>query len=219
MDWLAGVPPEISCLVVLLGFFLVSLPFSWGYIVLNIGSGYLFGMRLGLALVVVGASLGACLSTIMCHYMCRKWIENQVDQNGTLKAVKTVMQGHHAYNLVLLTRLTPIPFGLQNALFSLVPLDHGRYVAYTALGLFPTQAMNTYIGTQLNDIQEIINGDKTMDVVTYMIYAVQIVAGIVLTTGVFYKAKIELYKATHDYEAVDSLELLSTDEAEPMEDS
>eukprot|EP01134_Creolimax_fragrantissima_P000135 CFRG0135T1 len=214
IQWLSELNPEISCLVVLLCFFIVSLPFSWGYIVLNIGAGYLFGMRLGLALVIVGASLGAWLSTILCHYVCKSWIERQVNQNESLMSVKRVMQGHHAYNLVFLTRLTPIPFGLQNGLFSLVPIDHGRYVAYTALGLLPTQAVNTYMGTQLSDIAEILAGRKEMDLMTYMIYATQIVAGILLTTAVFYKAKVELYKATHNAGAIDNLELLDPEEAD-----
>ena len=45
-------------LILVLLYFLVSLPFVWGYIVINIATGYLYGFVQGLIVTVVTATLG-----------------------------------------------------------------------------------------------------------------------------------------------------------------
>jgi uncharacterized membrane protein YdjX (TVP38/TMEM64 family) len=58
--------------------------------------------------------------------------------------------------VVILTRLTPIPFGIQNAAFSLVHLPMLSYMTATVIGLFPTQLLNTYFGTTLHSLEDVL---------------------------------------------------------------
>ena len=46
------------CVFLVFLYFLVSLPFVWGYIVVNVVTGYLYGFLSGLAITVVAAAIG-----------------------------------------------------------------------------------------------------------------------------------------------------------------
>lgn len=45
----------------------VSFPMMWGYIVLNVAAGYLYGLWLGLLLTSVSATVGALVSFVLCR--------------------------------------------------------------------------------------------------------------------------------------------------------
>lgn len=67
--------------------------------------------------------MGLCLSTWLCQAICHEWIDAKVNSNEHLRSVRRVLSTKQAYKLVLLTRLTPIPFGLQNAVFAVCPFS------------------------------------------------------------------------------------------------
>ena len=46
-------------------FTLVSLPLAWGYIVINLACGYLFGALYGLLVTVFTATIGICIAHII----------------------------------------------------------------------------------------------------------------------------------------------------------
>lgn len=58
--------------------------------------------------------------------------------------------------LILLTRLTPIPYGVQNTVFSLVHMPMPYYMLATMLGCLPTQLLNTYFGTTLHSVEDVL---------------------------------------------------------------
>lgn len=147
--------------------------------------------------MVFGATVGAYVGTRVCAGFLQTWIDHKVSSHELLRAVRRVMATQQAYRLVLLMRLSPVPFGLQNAVFALTPLEPVRYLAYSAAGLLPTQVLNTYIGSTLSGVEEVF-ADRNMDLTTYMTYAAQCAAGVVMTTVVFYKARTELYHATRE---------------------
>lgn len=99
-------------------FILVSLPISIGYIVLVVASGYLFGVLRGLLLVVIGANFGLLvahniLRLVGHHHAIYKYTKNDMAQ-----AIMKVISGPLCFKIVFCSRLTPIPFGLQNTIFA-----------------------------------------------------------------------------------------------------
>ena len=60
-----------------------------------------------------------------------------------------------AFQLVLLSRLTPIPFGLQNSVFALSTISFDKYLQASCLGLLPCQFINTYLGSTLRSMEEV----------------------------------------------------------------
>merc|ERR1719322_2351844 len=91
-----------------------------------------------------------------------------------------------AFKLVALTRLTPIPFGVQNAIFAAAiaassespevnasppglssppspppATSTTHYLLATSVGLFPCQLLNAYLGSTFRTIEEIFNDSSS----------------------------------------------------------
>lgn len=115
LDSLAGV------LLFTVGFIVVSFPCSWGYILLNVAAGYLYGFLLGMALMVLGVLVGTSVAHVACKRLLARWARARIQGSETLSAVVRVVEGGSGLKVVALARLTPIPFGLQNAVFAVSP--------------------------------------------------------------------------------------------------
>ncbi len=140
LSWIEIQNPWLIFVCFIFLFTIVSFPppFPIGYLILIITSGYLFGFAKGLFTVVLGANLGAGIAHITIKSMqsklpLQKWeLEMQkrgqwtilifgssfrLLKNYTGKAILRVIGGPRAFKIILLARLTPIPFGLQNTIF------------------------------------------------------------------------------------------------------
>lgn len=107
----------ISFLIFTCMFTMVSFPMTWGYILFNIAAGYLYGFRMGFFTVMICALTGLSIA----HIVIRKFLANFVHRkltNDTVRAILRVIESGHGFRVVILSRLTPIPFGLQNAIFA-----------------------------------------------------------------------------------------------------
>lgn len=118
LRWAEGLPPPLGPLLFALGFMAVSFPCAWGYLALSVAAGYLYGFAPGLALVAAGALLGTGLAHVVCRRLLAARVAAWVRGSEGLSAVVRVVQGAGGLKVVALARLTPIPFGLQNAVFS-----------------------------------------------------------------------------------------------------
>lgn len=118
LRWAEGLPPPLGPLLFALGFVAVSFPCAWGYLALSVAAGYLYGFAPGLALVAAGALLGTGLAHVVCRRLLAARVAARVRGSERLSAVVRVVQGAGGLKVVALARLTPIPFGLQNAVFS-----------------------------------------------------------------------------------------------------
>ncbi|KAK2528680.1 Tmem64 [Columba livia] len=220
LDSLAGV------LLFTVGFIVVSFPCSWGYILLNVAAGYLYGFLLGMALMVLGVLVGTSVAHVACKRLLARWARARIQGSETLSAVVRVVEGGSGLKVVALARLTPIPFGLQNAVFARtsgksiqgVKSMHMREVAYfgqstvrcrlrsekitdlslpnylmaSSVGLLPTQLLNSYLGTTLRTMEDVI---AEQSVSGYFIFSLQIVISIGLMFYVVHRAQVELNAA------------------------
>jgi uncharacterized membrane protein YdjX (TVP38/TMEM64 family) len=108
----------VGVLLFVVGFIVVSFPCGWGYIVLNVAAGYLYGFVLGMGLMVVGVLIGTFIAHVVCKRLLAAWVAARIQSSDKLSAVIRVVEGGSGLKVVALARLTPIPFGLQNAVFS-----------------------------------------------------------------------------------------------------
>ncbi len=122
LEWLQHIDRWISALVFLAMFTIVSFPMTWGYIVLNLAAGYLYGFRLGLFTVSLSVLFGVIVSLVICRRFIRGYVQSKL-QSSHLKAIIQVIESRRGFRVVMLTRLTPIPFGLQNGLFAVIYID------------------------------------------------------------------------------------------------
>ncbi|XP_016351915.1 transmembrane protein 64-like [Sinocyclocheilus anshuiensis] len=94
--------------------------------------------------------------------------------------------------IVALARLTPIPFGLQNAVFSITDVSLPNYLVASSVGLLPTQLLNSYLGTTLRTMEDVI---AEQSVSGYFVFGLQIFISIGLMFYVVHRAQVELNAA------------------------
>lgn len=191
--WVEGLDSAVGALLFIVGLIIVSFPCSWGYIVLNVAAGYLYGFVLGLGLVMVGVLIGTFVAHLVCKRLLTDWVLNKIGNSEQLSAVIRVVEGGSGLKVVALSRLTPIPFGLQNAVFSITDVSLPNYLVASSVGLLPTQLLNSYLGTTLRTMEDVI---AEQSVSGYLVFSLQIVISIGLMFYVVHRAQLELNAAT-----------------------
>uniref|UniRef100_A0A8C6CDU3 Transmembrane protein 64 n=1 Tax=Moschus moschiferus TaxID=68415 RepID=A0A8C6CDU3_MOSMO len=190
--WAESLDSLLGVLLFVVGFIVVSFPCGWGYIVLNVAAGYLYGFVLGMGLMVVGVLIGTFIAHVVCKRLLTAWVAARIQSSEKLSAVIRVVEGASGLKVVALARLTPIPFGLQNAVFSITDLSLPNYLVASSVGLLPTQLLNSYLGTTLRTMEDVI---AEQSVSGYFVFCLQIIISIGLMFYVVHRAQVELNAA------------------------
>ena len=117
LDWLQKLPAMESIMVFILLFTLISFPMTFGYMILNLAAGYLYGVIWGQIVVTTSVTVGMSFAFLVCRSCCQNLARRYMDLRS-VKAIIKVVEGSKGFRVIALTRLTPIPFGLQNAMFA-----------------------------------------------------------------------------------------------------
>ncbi|CAH1778673.1 unnamed protein product [Owenia fusiformis] len=196
--WMESIYPAASCAIFLFLVIIVSFPMTWGYLLLNIASGYLYGPIYGLFLVSTSAVCGILVSDLIIRKCLSELVAANL-KNESLLALLRVVEGHQGFKVVALARLTPIPFGLQNGVFAMVKISKWQYLAASWLGLLPTQLLNGYIGSTLRSMEDVLTDNKK-NLMGYIMFSIQILLTIALMIFVVRKARQELKKITEEHQ-------------------
>ena len=129
LEWLENLDEWAGALLFVIMFTVVSFPVTWGYIILNVAAGYLYGFMLGFVIVVISVACGLSTAFIFCRRYLRDFVRSKLESDS-LKAIMRVVEGKRGFKVIALTRLTPVPFGLQNGLFA-VRLYHISCILFT----------------------------------------------------------------------------------------
>lgn len=114
--------------------------------VLTLAAGAIYGLGLGVAIVVVGATLGASLSFLLARTFVRSRIENLVADNLRVLALDRAIAREGA-KIVFLVRLAPaFPFTLSSYAFGLTGVSTIGYVIASVLGMIPGTFGYVYLG-------------------------------------------------------------------------
>lgn len=184
---------EVAIMIFLVLIIIACLPLVWGYVVLNMAAGYRFGLFYGVFLVMVSVTIGLSLTHRFSQKFCNGCVTRALrcyDRQEYISGILKVLDGPSGLKVVALARLTPIPFGLQNGIFSLANIKTRYYVAASNIGLLPTQIINCYMGSTFHSGQDIIDQGGSFS--GYTIFILQVVAGIGLMTYVVRRARREL---------------------------
>lgn len=114
--------------------------------VLTLAAGAIYGLGLGVAIVVVGATLGASLSFLLARTFVRSRIENLVADNLRVLALDQAIAREGA-KIVFLVRLAPaFPFTLSSYAFGLTGVSTIGYVTASVVGMIPGTFGYVYLG-------------------------------------------------------------------------
>jgi len=194
--WAEQEPPLIVIGIFTALFTLVSLPFAWGYIVINMAAGYLFGLLYGTLVTLVSATLGVLLAHFIIKLFFSDYVERMMSSSVYSKAVLAVISGPQAFRIVALSRLTPVPFGIQNAVFSISNLPLHQYIVSSMVGSFPCQAVNAYIGSTLRSMEEVLNSEETVWA-GWVLLGSQLSISVLIGVFMVRRAKVELNNAMY----------------------
>ena len=150
-DWLKALAERISglgvlgaivygavCIVALL----LSVPAS----ILTIGSGYLFGLAGGMAVVWPAATVKAALAFVIGRHLARDRVERFARRHPKFAALERAI-GKGDWKVVVLLRWSPIvPFSVSNYLYGVTPVRFSHYVTATAVGMLPGSFLYVYLG-------------------------------------------------------------------------
>ncbi|CAG9853730.1 unnamed protein product [Phyllotreta striolata] len=198
--WLERQDAFIVSSTICILFIIVALPISIGYIVLVLASGYLFGVPRGLLLVVFGANFGLLIANNVLKLLGHHHSIYKYTQNDTAKAILRVISGPLCFKIVFCSRLTPIPFGLQNTIFALSNINSRIYHTASLLGLFPAQFVAVYVGSTLRSMQDVLE-NRHISPNTYIFASFQLILGAFLLVFIGTKARKELLKAIAEAES------------------
>jgi pyruvate/2-oxoglutarate dehydrogenase complex dihydrolipoamide dehydrogenase (E3) component/uncharacterized membrane protein YdjX (TVP38/TMEM64 family) len=140
----------IAPVVVALAYILSTVLFIPGS-ALTIGSGTLFGLTTGFAVVFLGANLGALCSFLLARTLLRDKVANWAAANPKFRSLDQAI-GKQGFKMVLLTRLSPVfPFVLLNYFLGLTAVRTAPYVLANLIGMLPATFLFVYIGAAARD--------------------------------------------------------------------
>lgn len=119
------------------------LPPSWLF---ALAAGVAFGFGWGVAASMVGSTLGALLAFLAARYAFRDRVERAARRNPVFGAVEKAVE-RAPFRVVALLRLTPVmPSSAKSYFLGLTRVRLAPYVAASALGMLPGNALKAYLG-------------------------------------------------------------------------
>ena len=114
--------------------------------VLTLGAGALYGLTIGVPVVLAGASLGATGAFLLARTGLRGRVQQMAERNPRFAALDRAIAREGA-RIVFLVRLAPIfPFTYVNYAFGLTGVGAAGYVAATVVGMIPGTVAYVYLG-------------------------------------------------------------------------
>ena len=144
-DW-AQAHPRIAWAGFILAYILAALFMVPGSI-LTLAAGVLFGVALGVALVSLAATLGACCAFVVGRFLARDWVESRLEAMPRFRALDRAV-ARRGWLIVLLARLSVvIPYNLLNYALGLTNVRFGAYLFGTLVGMLPAIFLYVYLGS------------------------------------------------------------------------
>lgn len=165
---------------------------------LTVGSGFLFGVVWGTAVVSVGSTIGASLAFLIARYLVRGWVVAKAEKNERFKAVDNAI-GRQGSKIVGLLRLSPaIPFNLSNYIYGVTGVRFWPYVLASWLGMLPGTVMYVYFGAiGRAGLQAAAGAEQDWSPLEYGLFSVGLLATIAVMVLITRTAQKALKEAAH----------------------
>ena len=148
---------------------------------LSLAAGLLFGIRLGTAVVWLGASLAMALSFLIARYAARARVESMARNRPRFAAVDRAV-GELGWKIVALVRLSPVfPFTLQNYLFGISAIPFLSYLISSAAFVIPGVFLYVYLGYAGGETAVAVGGAGGTDSLKLGLQLVGLLATVIVT--------------------------------------
>jgi uncharacterized membrane protein YdjX (TVP38/TMEM64 family) len=126
---------------------------------LTVGSGFLYGLFMGVVLVSPASVLGATIAFLLARSFAGDWVRKQVSKYPRFEIIDRAVE-KNGFRVVLLMRLEPvfIPFALLNYALGLTRVRLRDYVLASWIGMLPATTLYVYLGSSVQSITELTHG-------------------------------------------------------------
>ncbi|KAG0349129.1 hypothetical protein BG005_011149 [Podila minutissima] len=172
----------------------------------TIGAGFLFKpFPLALLIVLLGDIFAAVGSFIFGRYVFYDWVKGMMSKHPKFGALDQVIQDD-GWKIVVMLRLTPIPFNLITYFFSVTSIRLWTVVWATCVGVFPGSCLGIWIGSLLKGLSGIDNPElETKNVVILVMNGV-FIACCILALSLFGKRSLrKAMKRLDQHQALTSM--------------
>lgn len=162
---------------------------------LTIGAAGIFSFWKALAVVLVGANIGALCAFLLTRTFLRERVALWAAGNPKFAALDRAI-GREGFKMVLLVRLSPVfPFALLNYLLGLTTVRTSSYVLANLIGMLPGTFLYVYIGATARDaLSAGASGTGTWELALRVLGLLATVAVVALVTRTARKALAQVEK-------------------------
>ena len=138
--------------------------------ILNVGSGFFFGLWWGFAIVLVGNTVSAAIAFIAGRWFAQGWLGQKLAKSRTLQALKPAVEAE-GWKIILLSQLHPLfPTSLINYVYGLTRIPFRSYILWATIGRAPGLFLYTYLGTLGQYGLNVVQGKSHPRAVEYLIW-------------------------------------------------
>ena len=149
----------------------------------NLMSGYIFGLKKGIMLTLVGCIISGIISFYMSRYILKNKILKQVEKYPVLSMIKKdehLLETPDWFELTVLSRLPPTyPYHLTSYFWGITDISVFIFILGTIIGILPGLSLETYIGYKFSNIKDIFKSKHNILVTIGSIVATIIVSFII----------------------------------------
>jgi uncharacterized membrane protein YdjX (TVP38/TMEM64 family) len=172
-----------------IGSFVILAPLFVSVDALCFAAGVLFPLLSGWLYIIIATYLAAGLIFGLGRYVVQEKVARLIAKHKKF-AVLDAALGKQAFKIMLLLRLTPLPFALLSYVFAIAPVPFWPYLAATS-GILIYNLTLVYIGYTTKHMAGLVTGASMQTPISYPL----LVAGLLFTLGVIgylskYAAKI-----------------------------
>ena len=146
-------------------------------------SGFYFGFYTGLAIAIIGETIGAMIVFLYGRYLFKSFFLRKLGDR--FKKIKDGFNSNAISYLLFIRVIGGTPFGVQNLLPAIFDMRMRDYFIATIFGVVPWAYILVSIGSGINDIVEAKEFDSSMLLNPSYLVPIFIVAAIVLIPAIY----------------------------------
>ena len=125
----------------------------------NLISGYIFGLRKGILLTLIGCIISGVISFYISRYILKDKILGKVEKHEVLSQIKKdekLLETSDWFQLTTLSRLPPTyPYHLTSYFWGITDISVFIFIIGSIIGILPGLSLETYIGYKFSNIKDI----------------------------------------------------------------
>jgi len=128
--------------------------------ILEIVPGFLFGIKTGFAVTMVGKNLGSFTAMLLGQTLLRSYVQDKAKAYPNLKGIEIAIK-KQGFAMILLVRSVMMPIAIKNYGLAAIGVSATQNITAAILSGIPFCFMWVYVGSTAKDLVEIVEGRRS----------------------------------------------------------